>query len=100
MFIAEIVSQGLPLEARDKVGRTALYAAAEKGSLPAVSILLKAGAEIDAPSLDGTTLVQAAASHAHGQIFRTLLERRTMVRSADPVQTAMDKKNATTSPRY
>ncbi len=54
-------------------GTTALNQAALHGQLDAVTVLLAAGAEIDARCFGGWTALNLAANHAHFDVVRTLL---------------------------
>ncbi|KAJ8246699.1 hypothetical protein GJAV_G00254410 [Gymnothorax javanicus] len=63
-----------PLESRDSEGRTALHVAAWQGSLEAVGLLLKAGADADARDGEGRPPLHTAAWRGHASVARLLLD--------------------------
>lgn len=55
LLLPVLPADAAPLLRRDIFGRTALYAAAERGHAEAVELLLAAKSEVQAPKTDRTT---------------------------------------------
>ena len=54
--LKQLVASGIPVDATDDDGETALMEAADKGNLVAVQILLRNGAQVNLKDHDGKTL--------------------------------------------
>ncbi|XP_061091867.1 ankyrin repeat domain-containing protein 50 [Conger conger] len=65
---------GAPLESRDSEGRTALHAAAWRGSPEAVGLLLRSGADPDARDKEGRPPLHSAAWQGQAAVARLLLD--------------------------
>ena len=78
---AEIKSHHGEIDGTDKNGNTALKWAAGRGDNQAVSLLLKAGANVNAQDYFGTSALHEAARMSHLQTVKILLEAK-----ADPQQ--------------
>lgn len=75
-----LVSSGARLEDTDAAGDTALIAAAKAGQRDCVELLLKSGADVNAPNAHGNwTPLHAAAFEQHAALVMLLLEH-----GADP----------------
>ena len=61
--LAELLKQPDAVATRSNAGRTALHAAAEEGDLEAARMLVKAGADVNARTSDGSTPLQLAAGY-------------------------------------
>ncbi len=72
--IRRLIGTGVPKNARDAEGETALMAAAREGQADAVTELLGRGVEIDASSASGDTALILAAYGGKSRIVRLLLE--------------------------
>ncbi len=78
-LIELFLSRGAAIDARNLVGTTALYGAAENERHASVTRLLAHGADPDLPGPSGVTPLAAAAFKGNGRIVETLLAR-----GADP----------------
>ena len=77
------LSAGLPINAQDASGRTALLAAAQAENWPIVEKLLAAGANPNTADEAGRTPLMAAAVHGHTGMVRELLRLGAEANSAD-----------------
>jgi hypothetical protein len=68
-----LVRSGVPLDAQDADGRTALGLACGFGSTPVVNLLLKKGADPALPDHEGMTPLMLAAAKGHGETLKSLL---------------------------
>ena len=77
------MESGARLEDTDAAGDTALIAAAKRGERACVELLLRGGADVNAPNAKGSwTPLHAAAYEQHGAVVMLLMER-----GADPTVT-------------
>ena len=67
------LNHGVPVNAVDAGGRTALIEAVFGGHLDTVEELLKRGADVNARDIDGWTALMEAASKGRGDLVRILL---------------------------
>lgn len=70
--VAELLSKGAPIEAKDKNGRTSLVLAAQRGHAEAVRVLLEKGANPDARDKQGWTAFGLALIASHEDVLRVL----------------------------
>jgi ankyrin repeat protein len=66
---------GMNVEARDMVGRTALYLASELGHDKIIQMLLESGADVNAQGGDYSNALHAASYKGHNKIAQMLLDR-------------------------
>jgi len=71
----ELVRKGLHVQTQDENGATCLHLAAERGHCELVDLILKACPDVKNVSnfLNGTTALDAAASHGFVDVFQTLV---------------------------
>ena len=72
------------VNARDRRGWSALMHAANKGHVPMVAPLLKAGASVNVRAPDGATALFVAALHGHSEIVATLMKAVADIRIRGP----------------
>jgi ankyrin repeat protein len=72
--VQQLLQQGAHIEATDKWGSTPLLQAVQNGKIEVVKLLLGKGANIEAASGDGTSLILAAAA-GNIEIVQVLLEK-------------------------
>jgi glucose/arabinose dehydrogenase len=70
-----ILDQGVPPDARDRLGHTALMLAADRGHRDVAEAILDQGAAINAKTPAGNTALMMAASRGHLEVVRLFLER-------------------------
>ncbi|KAG6580256.1 Death-associated protein kinase [Phytophthora cinnamomi] len=70
-----LVEGGADISAKDKLGGTALHAAARNGNTNAISLLLDRGADVNAADIDGWTALHAAARNIKTDAISLLLDR-------------------------
>lgn len=70
---ALLLADGVPVNAQDALGRTALSYAAEGGNADVAAVLLAGGADADAEDASGATPLLRAAERAHVEVVRLLL---------------------------
>ena len=70
-----LIDKGADVNAKDNDGRTALMAAASKGSNEAVKLLIEKGADVNATSNNGRTALMAAASKGSNEAVKLLIEK-------------------------
>jgi glucose/arabinose dehydrogenase len=70
-----ILDQGVPPDARDRQGHTALMLAADRGHRDMAEAILDQGAAINATTPAGNTALMMAASRGHLEVVRLFLER-------------------------
>jgi len=70
----KLIEAGVPLNAKDESGQTALHVAVLAGDVGTVRVLLKHGANIEARDSNGHTPLHYAASRGNEEIARVLLE--------------------------
>jgi len=68
--------QGLPLDVVDELGRTPLWCALEANKFPAAQLLLKAGANINEKTPEGTPILIKAIESKRDDIIRFLLDNK------------------------
>jgi len=78
--VTALLKQGLDLDVRDPLGRTALMLAASSEHGAIVDLLLEAGADPNAVDRSGHTALMRAAAHQRHQIVQALLDA-----GADPL---------------
>lgn len=83
--VTELISQGVPINAKDGSGRTALYWASQEDHMPVVELLIDRGADIDSPSTgdDGWTPLIIAAYRGNDDIAGYLLEHGANINAMD-----------------
>lgn len=81
-LVRDLLDRGVPVDATDPTGATALHAAAHAGQVASLDVLLEAGAEVDRPDHEGTTPLMMAAWAGRSPAVRRLLEA-----GADPTLT-------------
>ncbi|MGL4323487.1 MAG: ankyrin repeat domain-containing protein, partial [Beijerinckiaceae bacterium] len=64
MSVADLLSRGWSVDARDKFGRTLLMASCRGGNIESAKLLLAAGADVNAMNVNGTTPLMYAKSTA------------------------------------
>ena len=69
-----LLEKGIPVDARDAGGSTALHVAAQKGCTRAVDVLIKKGANIEARTSRGDTPLMLAAEGHQAETVRQLLD--------------------------
>ena len=74
-MIREIVSNGVPIDITDFLGRTSLHIATLSNQLKAVELLLDSGADPTLHMKDGRSIVHIAAEYGYIEILRLLLEK-------------------------
>jgi ankyrin repeat protein len=67
------------VNARNNRGRTALHAAAQRGNLAVIRLLLASGAEIDHRDIEGQTALHLAVRAGHLEVVRELLNHRASI---------------------
>jgi ankyrin repeat protein len=72
--ISHMLTHGALVDARNKIGRTALIGAAERGCLASVTTLLSAGATVNLVGDDGECALFKAATNGYTDVVRKLLE--------------------------
>ncbi|KAK3988766.1 ankyrin repeat-containing domain protein [Cladorrhinum sp. PSN332] len=84
-FIELLLDQDpeVPLEARNIKGQTALWQAAQTGTVKSVDLLLKRGADIEATTNAKTSPLAAAAAWGRESVVRLLVDRGAQLNSAD-----------------
>ena len=58
--VERVLAQGAAPNSRNRLGKSALVLAAEKGNLPLANRMLEAGADVNLASLEGVTALMAA----------------------------------------
>ena len=83
--VAALLDAGaaLKVDAKDAIGSTALFYAAEGGRVDVVGVLLAAGANVNAKDVDGRTALHAAAEGGHAEVVRLLRSAGAAVNAAD-----------------
>jgi hypothetical protein len=87
--VASLLSRGVPIDAPDRDGRTALMIAAQRGHAATVKLLLDKGAKADARDKQGDTAYSLALLNGRDEVLR-VLPRRDPVRVQLEVVTAPD----------
>ena len=72
--VRALLDEGVEIEARDKVGATALINTATHGHSQIVRLLFDYGANVNATTTGGETALLKAVEHGHSQIVRLLLD--------------------------
>jgi uncharacterized protein len=72
-LIRTLLERGVALEARDRLGRTALALAAKQGRASAAELLIEKGAAIDARAISGATPLFFASEADHSSIAKYLI---------------------------
>lgn len=67
-WVEGLLRQGMPIDARDSAGRTALMLAATDGQAATVLRLLALGANRSLVDHEGLTAAQQARRHGHAQV--------------------------------
>jgi ankyrin repeat protein len=70
-----LAKRGMDVDAKDEIGRTALYWASELGHEKIVQTLLDRGADVNASSGRRGSALQAASARGHDKIVQMLLDR-------------------------
>ena len=73
--VRTLLDQGVPVDARDERGRTALAAAASNGKTEVFHFLLERGADPSARSDDGASVLSAAVYGSELSVVQLLIER-------------------------
>jgi ankyrin repeat protein len=83
-YIVSLIQSGLPddINARNSIGATVLYLAAQNGHLPVVAALLANGAKVDAACINGATALIIAAQEGHLPVVDALLKKGANVDAA------------------
>ncbi len=71
----DLIARGVAIDARDRLGRTALALAAKEGRLHMVELLIERGAAIDARAISGATPLFLSTEADHSSIAKYLLGR-------------------------
>jgi uncharacterized protein len=82
--VERLLDLGLPIDAVDAQGCTALLRAAGSGALPIVRLLLASGARSDIPARTGATALSAAISTRQTAVVQALLDAGVAVDSSLP----------------
>jgi ankyrin repeat protein len=72
-LVRELLGRGVALEARDRLGRTALALAAKEGRASVAELLIEKGAAIDARAISGATPLFFASEVDHSAIAKYLI---------------------------
>jgi uncharacterized protein len=71
----DLIARGVAIDARDRLGRTALALAAKEGRLHIVELLIERGAAIEARAISGATPLFLATEADHSSIAKYLVGR-------------------------
>ncbi|HSC01068.1 MAG TPA: ankyrin repeat domain-containing protein, partial [Burkholderiaceae bacterium] len=71
--VQRALADGAAPNSRNRLGKTALLMACEKGQAPLASTMLRAGTDVNLASLEGVTPLMAASYGGHAAIARELL---------------------------
>ena len=82
-LVEQFLADGAPIEARNRIGNTALIIAARSGRLNVVTLLLSRGAAVNYANLNGVTALLAAATKGRDDVVRALLGANADVTIAD-----------------
>jgi ankyrin repeat protein len=82
--VSEVLARGAALEARDRLGRTALALAAKEGRERLAESLLRRGAAVDARAISGATPLLSAAEADRTSVARVLVAHGANVNLAGP----------------
>jgi ankyrin repeat protein len=74
-IVRDLLDHGVAIDARDRLGRTALALAAKGGRERIAELLIDRGAAIDAPAISGATPLFFAAEADHLSVAKVLLAR-------------------------
>ena len=83
-MVAFLVASGADVNARCARGRTALQAAASRGSLEIVQLLVSNGADVGAQANDGLTALGVASERGYSNVVEFL--RTPRVRTLDSIE--------------
>ena len=78
-----LVKARVPVEAKNKLGQTALMLAAREGEEDSLLALLSHGAAVDAKDTDGWTALLYAAYNGHSRVVEALLDAKADVKTKD-----------------
>ena len=70
--VEALLAKGADINAKTKIGWTALIGASLKGHVEVVKLLLAKGADINATTEDGRTALMAASSKGHQEVVNLL----------------------------
>jgi Ankyrin repeats (3 copies) len=70
--VKALVAHGVPVDTRNREGKTALHGAALRGDVSAIAFLIDHGADVNAISLWGDSPLEGAASQGHQEAARYL----------------------------
>ncbi|EEF41481.1 protein VAPYRIN [Ricinus communis] len=72
--VLNLVQTFVPLDLRDREGRTPLHLAASRGNIRCAKVLVESGADKDARSKDGRTVLYRAAANGDRRMVEMLIE--------------------------
>ncbi len=78
-----LISDGANFNIHDKLGKTAMHWAAERGSSDMLRLMLDTAAMVDAQDLHGLTPLMGAARNGHVEAVRLLLQHHADPRKND-----------------
>ncbi|HEY8707001.1 MAG TPA: ankyrin repeat domain-containing protein, partial [Burkholderiaceae bacterium] len=68
--VERVLAQGAVPNSRNRLGKTALLLACEKGNLPLAEVMLRSGADIAMASIEGVTPLMAASYAGNAELVR------------------------------